>query len=134
MKNARLSFILLFFVIGCAKPDIAIPERLPADLAITQAAAPASVIRYAPIPVQLRVTGPNQCYQFSYFQVVQPNPLTYDIQAKGTMTNPVTNPVCAPQAYLKDTTVMLPTQFAGKHALRYFNGAALFRVDTVMVN
>jgi hypothetical protein len=134
MKNTRLSFVLAFLAFGCAKPDIAIPERLSVDLAITQASAPANVARYAPIPVQLRVTGLNQCYQFSFFQVIQPNPLTYDIQAKGTMTNPDTNPVCAPQAYTKDTTVMLPTQFAGKHALRYFNGTVLFRVDTVMVN
>ncbi len=135
MKNIPAFLLIACFAFGCSKPsDIAIPERISVGLTITNASAPASVARYAAIPVQVRVTGPNQCYQFSFFQVMQPNPLTFDIQARGTMANPDTNPVCAPQTFVKDTTVQLPTQFAGKHALRYYNGTTLFRVDTVMVN
>lgn len=81
------------------------------------------------------MTGPDQCYRFSHFEVLKPSTLIFEVRGKATYPNPDKGPVtCNPPAYTKDTVLTIQTAVMGAHVFRFYNGPVLFKVDTVHVN
>jgi hypothetical protein len=127
--------LCLCLLYACGKPSIVPPDTITTDLTITQVNSPGNVSQNQSIVSAIHMTGPNQCYRFSYLEVYQQTPLLYEIRAKGTIPNPDRGTVvCQPAVYEKDTTLSIPAHLTGKYVLRFFNGPQLFQVDTVRVN
>jgi len=132
----RFYYIILFclLLIGCV-PESTPHEFILKDLTITQITAPASVPRLQPININIRMSGPDQCYRFSHFEIMSQNMLLHDVRAKASYPHPERGSVvCAPAVYTKDTTLTIQSTVAGSHIFRFYNGPVLFKADTVQVN
>jgi len=138
MRNPKaiISFVVISFLISaCIKSEPALPDTVLADLTITQTTTPANASANQNIVSDVKMTGPNQCYKFSQFEVTQQNPLLFDVRAKASIPNPDKGSVsCLPPIYTKDTLLSIPTHLTGKYVLRFYNGTQLFKSDTVQVN
>jgi hypothetical protein len=136
MKAGYLLFIfILAGITSCDKPSLVPPDTLVTDLTITQVVVPLSVSQNQPLTSTIRMTGANQCFRFSHFEVFQQNPTLFDVRAKATIPNPDRGTVvCQPPVYTKDTILSIPVHLTGKHVLRFYNGPQLFETDTVQVN
>lgn len=138
--NRLFVFFLLLVAVGCTKPARETDttdrqqrsEGTLGNLTISAVSAPAAASLEGNIVANVRCTGPNLCYRFIAFEVKETAAREYDIRAKGNVPGP--DAVCAQAVYVTDTTVHVKPTTAGLYTLRFYNGTALFKTETVQVN
>jgi hypothetical protein len=129
MKTASLLLLTVLFVTSCDKPVFS--DKQFTDLSIVQTTTPKTGTVNQNIVSNVKVSGPDLCYNFAYFTVNKQQFLV-DVHTIGTY--PTKPGACLQAVYFKDTTLSIPVTEAGQYVLCFYNGTQLFKSDTVQVN
>ena len=129
MKTIFILLVTAVFI-GCDTP---VGDTLQiVDLTIIKTETPKTSTVLDSINSRVRCTASDLCYNFYRFDVRKPSSFVYEVHAKGTY--PLGKPICLQTIYQKDTTVKFEALLAGQYILKFYNGAGLFKADTVLVN
>jgi hypothetical protein len=127
-----LTCLLLMVVVSCEKPVL--DESRFGFLWFTQVQTSPTATVSSGIRSDVKVGGPNLCYNFSFFQSLRPDASNvFVVHAHGTV--PTAESICAHAIYSKDTTVRIPVGLPGRYIVKFINpDGNLFKADTVQVN
>jgi hypothetical protein len=103
-----------------------------AGFVITKTSTASPVLAADGINTDITSYGANSCYTFTQTEVKQITGNTFEIRSIGKVTCGAN--VCADVLVGAQETVHISTPLTGTYILRFYNGASLFRSDTVQVN
>ena len=133
MPRIIVSFIIIIFLNSCTKNKE--PDTVLTDLIFISTNTPTAGIQGQDIISIVKCYGPNLCYKFSKFEIIETTLRQFQIKAKATYPNSNKGDiVCLQAIYTVDTTVKINAATKGQYILRFYNPNGLFKSDTVQVN
>lgn len=136
MKKLVFLIFTTITLVACLKTkQTPPPARILGYLNITHVNGPDTVSVLDTINFQIRVSGGGSCYLLEGFEGQQTADKQYDIRAVGSYPNPIYGDTlsCTGNTYVKDTIIKFSPKAIGKQVFRFFSGADLSSIDTVLV-
>jgi hypothetical protein len=123
-----LVVLLWILITGCTREN----ENCKSDLTISSVNTPSSGTVSSGITSAIQCHGSNLCYSFSHVEIKEKTGRIFEIRVKANV--PCKPSYCLQAIYNANPSIKINTSTVGTYILNFYNGNALFKSDTVIIN